>query len=165
MADELDVDQTLRTLARALTLQAETILTMTHLAGSLRGLDGAAVKPQLRSFVQAELEDAYLLLEKFSALGGELRMELPPIDVPGETAAALEHLMALERRAIAALHAVIPHTGQEPRSEALEHRLEHLIMRKQQQLDYLWHASGRAEPLDDDSDENRTGTGGEPQAS
>ena len=38
---------------------------------------------------------------------------------------------------VAALHAVIPHSGQEPRSEALEHLLEHVIMRKQQQLDFL----------------------------
>ena len=140
----------LHTLAKALTLQAETILTMTHLAGTLRGLDGAAVKPQLRVFVQEELEDAYLLMEKYSALGGELTMDVPVIKVPRDTGAALSHLIELERRAVAALHGVIPHTGQEPRSEALEHRLEHLIMRKQQQLDYLWHASGREEPLDED---------------
>ena len=68
--------------------------------------------------------------------------------MPRDTAAALSHLIELERRAVAALHEVIPHTGQEPRSEALEHRLEHLIMRKQQQLDYLWHASGSEQPLD-----------------
>ena len=42
---------------------------------------------------------------------------------------------------MAALHAVIPHTGQQPHSEALEHRLEHVIMRKQQQIDYLEHAA------------------------
>lgn len=150
MADRLDTDKTLGALAEALTLQAETILTMTHLAGSLQGMNGAAIKPQLRSFVQAELEDAYLLMEKFSALGGELQMEVPLIRVPRDTDAAVEHLIALERKAIAALHAVIPHTGQEPRSEALEHRVEHLIMRKQQQLDYLWHASKRTEPLDEE---------------
>ena len=57
--------------------------------------------------------------------------------------------MTLDHKAVSALDAVIPHTGQEPRSEAMEHRLEHLIMRKQQQLDYLWHASGRTEPLDE----------------
>jgi hypothetical protein len=43
---------------------------------------------------------------------------------------------------VAALHAVIPHTGQEPRSEALEHRMEHLIMRKQEQVDTLRRAVG-----------------------
>ena len=43
---------------------------------------------------------------------------------------------------VAALHAIIPHTGQEPRSEAIEHRLEHQIMRKQEQLDTLRRALG-----------------------
>ena len=45
-----------------------------------------------------------------------------------------------EDEAIAALHAVIPHSGQEPRSEALEHLMEHLIMRKQNQVDWLRRA-------------------------
>ena len=42
-----------------------------------------------------------------------------------------------EQEAIAALHAVTRPTGQEPRSEALEHLMEHLIMRKQAQVDLL----------------------------
>ena len=44
---------------------------------------------------------------------------------------------------IAAAHRVIPVTGQEPWSEALEHLLEHLIMRKQWQVDYLARVLGR----------------------
>ena len=43
-----------------------------------------------------------------------------------------------------ALHAVIPHSGQEARSEALEHLMEHIIMRKQNQVDWLRRA--RREP-------------------
>jgi len=35
---------------------------------------------------------------------------------------------------------VIPHSGEEPRSEALEHLMEHLIMRKQNQVDWLRRA-------------------------
>ena len=42
--------------------------------------------------------------------------------------------------AIEALQDVIPTTGQEGRSEALEHRLEHIIMRKQEQVDTLIRA-------------------------
>lgn len=48
---------------------------------------------------------------------------------------------------VSAVHAVIPHSGQEPRSEALQHLLEHTIMRKQQQSDFRWHASNQQEPL------------------
>ena len=39
-----------------------------------------------------------------------------------------------------ALQAVIPPSGQEGRSEALEHRMEHMIMRKQEQVDALVRA-------------------------
>ena len=42
---------------------------------------------------------------------------------------------------IEALQDVIPATGQEGRSEALEHRLEHVIMRKQEQVDALVRSS------------------------
>jgi len=50
---------------------------------------------------------------------------------------ALATLIDQEEECIAALHAVIPPSRQEPRSEALEHLMEHLIMRKQQQVDAL----------------------------
>ena len=44
------------------------------------------------------------------------------------------------RGRIAALHEVIPDSGQEPRSKLLEHLMEHLIMRKQNQVDWLRRA-------------------------
>lgn len=146
----MDTEQTLRTLATALRLQEESLLTMTYLAGSLRGLAGMGVKAELRRFVMAELEDTYLLVEKYSALGGMPEVSTPKIVVDPAAETAIDALIDLERRGLAALHAVIAHTGQEPRSEALEHFLEHIIMRKQQQVDQLWHASGRTTPLGED---------------
>jgi hypothetical protein len=53
-------------------------------------------------------------------------------------ASAVDALIDAEDETIAALHKVIPHSGQEPRSEALEH----LIMRKQNQVDWLRRARG-----------------------
>lgn len=53
--DELDVEKVLSTLQEALQLQAQSMLAMTQLAGTLRGLNGTAVKEQLRTFVLAEL--------------------------------------------------------------------------------------------------------------
>jgi hypothetical protein len=50
----------------------------------------------------------------------------------------LNEALALQNRSV--LHAVIPPSGQEPRSEALEHLMEHLIMRKQNQVDVLRRA-------------------------
>jgi len=145
--DQMDTEKVLSTLQDALQLQAQSILTMTQLAGTLRGLSSTAVKQQLREFVLTELEDTYLLMEKHSALGGELILDIPQVRVARDPDTAINDLMDLECESVAALHAVIPHSGQEPRSEALEHLLEHMIMRKQQQVDFLWHASGRTEPL------------------
>ncbi len=145
--EPMDTEKVLETLQEALQLQAESILTMTTMAGTLRGVGGAAVKTSLRSFVLAELEDTYLLVEKMSALGGKPAMSTAAVDVPDDSDAALGALLEHEVKAVAALHEVIPHSGQEPRSEALEHLLEHIIMRKQQQIDFLWHASNQDEPL------------------
>ncbi len=135
-------------LGKAVQLQAESVLTMTLLAGTIRGLGGAGIKQDIRMFVQAELEDTYKLIEKLSALGGTPILLTPAIQVQSDTAKALNDLLEHERKAVAALHGVIPHSGQEPRSEALEHLLEHVIMRKQQQIDYLWHAAEHEDPLD-----------------
>ncbi len=42
-----------------------------------------------------------------------------------------------------ALRLAIEPTGREAASEAVEHRLEHMIMRKQEQVDYLLRARRR----------------------
>ena len=81
--------------------------------------------------------DPKILVEKVVALGGTPTAEVATFswgEDPGET---VQSLTKNEAEAIAALHEVIPETGQEPRSEALEHLIEHLIMRKQNQLDLL----------------------------
>jgi len=56
--------------------------------------------------------------------------------------AMIRWMIDAETEAIEALQDVIPTTGQEGRSEALEHRLEHIIMRKQEQVDALIRAAG-----------------------
>ena len=147
MGDQMEVAKVHETLGAAIDMQAETVLTMALLAGSLRGLEGTAIKQSLREFVLAELEDTYQLIEKLSALGGSPSMQVPDITIDSNTQRALKALLRHEGEAVAALHAVIPHSGQEPRSEALEHLLEHCIMRKQQQIDFLWHATDLKRPI------------------
>ena len=49
-------------------------------------------------------------------------------------------LIETETDVIDALQKAIEPTGREGRSEALEHMLEHMIMRKQRQLDLLVRA-------------------------
>jgi hypothetical protein len=53
---------------------------------------------------------------------------------------ALDWLIETEHEAIEALQQAIEPTGREGRSEALEHMLEHMIMRKQRQLDLMARA-------------------------
>lgn len=143
----MQVDKVHSTLGTAINRQAESVLSMTVLAGTMRGANGMAIKHLLREFVLAELEDTYRLIEKLSALGGDVRISASAIDVSDDPDKALRDLLDHEVKAVKALHGVIPHSGQEPRSEALEHLLEHAIMRKQQQIDNLWHASDLKEPL------------------
>ena len=50
--------------------------------------------------------------------------------------------MSCEEEAVEALQEAIEPTGREGRSEALEHMLEHQIMRKQRQADFLQRALG-----------------------
>lgn len=135
--EPMDQAKVRETLGHALSLQARSLLEMTLLAGALSGLAGIGAKTRLRQFVQHELEDTYLLTEKLTSLGGTAALELPEVSVAPDAAEALARLVEHEQQVVAALHAVIPHSGQEPRSEALEHLLEHVIMRKQQQVNFL----------------------------
>lgn len=135
--EPMDEDGVRRSLSHALALQARSLLELTMLAGALRGLSGVGTKSQLRQFVQHELEDTYLLTEKLVSLGGSAAVDLEGVAVDRDAQRALATLLEHEREVIAALHAVIPFSGQEPRSEALEHLLEHMIMRKQQQADFV----------------------------
>jgi hypothetical protein len=56
----------------------------------------------------------------------------------------VERLLASEEEAVEALREIIPATGSEGRGEALEHLLEHLILRKQDQADFLRRALARS---------------------
>ena len=148
MPEPMDVEKVLDGLNRAICLQAQSVVRMSLLAGSLRGLAAVGARAQLRQFVLAETEDMVRLAEKASALGGSPVAEVGRIQVSRKPEEALPELLQAEQEAIAALHAVIPATGEEARSEALEHLMEHMILRKQQQVDFLWHAAGLDEPLE-----------------
>jgi len=90
--------------------------------------------------LRAELDDARLLVEKIVALDGEPTTEVAPLSWNGDSHAAVNWLIETETEAIDALQAGIEPTRREGRSEALGHMLEHLIMRKQNQIDFLLRA-------------------------
>ena len=139
--DPMDVPRVIETMTAALRLQWRSALHYTLVSGSLTGLDAQGLGERFAEYGASELADAQRLVEKLVAVGGR-----PPCDVPPlpETTGAVETVRELadaEEETIAALHAVIEFSGQEPRSEALEHLLEHVILRKQHQLDLLRRAT------------------------
>lgn len=135
--DEMDVDQVLTLLNAALRLQHRSALQLSLAAGGMTGLAGQALAPRLAASAAEELGDARRLVEKIVALGGDPTDEVAPLAWHEDALDMVGALVRQEEEAVAALHAVIPPTGQEPRSEALEHLVEHLIMRKQGQVDML----------------------------
>jgi bacterioferritin (cytochrome b1) len=138
--DPMEIDDVLEALNKALALQQRSVLQFTMGAGSMFGLEYQAVGGELWLYARAELEDLKLLVEKITALGGDPSVEVAEVRWNDDPSAAVDAMIESEDEAIAALHAVIPFSGQEPRSEALEHLMEHLIMRKQNQVDWLRRA-------------------------
>ena len=140
--DPMDVDKVLECLNEALELQHRSILEFNLAAGAMFGLEVQAVTADLWQFAQAELDDTRRLVEKIATLGGEPTTNVATVGWSPEPETVIDALIEHEDAAIAALHSVIPHSGQEPRSEALEHLMEHLIMRKQNQVDWLRRTRG-----------------------
>jgi bacterioferritin (cytochrome b1) len=127
-------------LAKALRLQYRSALQYTLTAGSIVGIEYQAFGDSLWRFAAAELEDTRRLVEKLAALEGEPPVRAPDLRHDLEPRKALEWLIESETEVIESLQDVIPDTGHEGASEALEHLLEHLILRKQGQVDFLTRA-------------------------
>jgi bacterioferritin (cytochrome b1) len=138
--EKLDVEAAVERLNAVLALQHRSALQFSLNAGSLFGFEFQALGDRLWEFGQAELRDARLLVEKVVALGGDPTTEVAELRWTGDPADAVEWLIETESEAVEALQAAIEPTGREGRSEALEHLLEHLIMRKQNQVDFLLRA-------------------------
>jgi bacterioferritin (cytochrome b1) len=138
--DPMELDEVVDGINAALPLQFRSAVAYTVAGGSLTGIAFHGLAAEFRDYAHAELEDARHLVEKVATLGGEPSVDAAPVEFRGDPEGALRWLIAAETECIEALHAVIPHTGQEGRSEALEHRLEHMIMRKQEQVDTLVRA-------------------------
>jgi bacterioferritin (cytochrome b1) len=138
--DPLDVDLALERLGKALPLQLRSVAAYTLAAGSITGYQYLGLSDLLWQFAEADLADARRLIEKIVTLGGEPVDEISGFGLPKTGDAIVMRLVELEREAIEALQDTIPATGHTGDSEALEHRLEHIIMRKQEQVDTLLRA-------------------------
>ena len=138
--DPLDVDLALERLGKALPLQLRSAAAYTMAAGSVTGFQYLGLADLLWRFAEQDLADARRLVEKVVTLGGEPIDSVTGFDLPADGKGIVTRLVELEIEAIEALQDTIPATGHTGDSEALEHRLEHIIMRKQEQVDTLRRA-------------------------
>jgi len=141
--EPLDTEAVLEGLNRALALQRRSVIQFTASSGSLFGLEYQSVAERLWTWAEDELRDTRLIVEKIVAIGGEPTTDVAEVSWKGDPEQAVKGLVESETEAIEALQDVIPATGDDGQSEALEHTLEHLIMRKQSQVDYLLRARRR----------------------
>ena len=141
--ERMDVEEQIECLNRALRLQHRSVLHYSLVSGSVIGLEYQAHADKMKEHALAELEDATRLVEKITALGGEPTTDIAPVSFTTDAAEAIDHLIEAEGEVLEALQAAIEPTGREAASEAVEHRLEHMIMRKQEQVDYLLRARRR----------------------
>src|SRR5688572_20215901 len=140
-ADELlDEAQAVERLNEAIALQLRSALQYSLTAASLIGLPAQGMSGELTDYGDEELSDARRLISKIVALGGEPTTEIAELRVHRQPDEAIDWLIECEQKAVEALQAAIEPTGREGRSEALEHLLEHLILRKQTQIDFLERA-------------------------
>jgi bacterioferritin (cytochrome b1) len=141
--ERMDVEEQVECLNRALRLQHRSVLQYSLVSGSVIGLEYQAHADKMKEHALAELEDATRLVEKITALAGEPTTDIAPVSFTADAAEAIDQLIEAEGEVLEALQAAIEPTGREAASEAVEHRLEHMIMRKQEQVDYLLRARRR----------------------
>ena len=138
--ETMDVEAVLEKLNCALAMQYRSVLQLTLTSGSLFGFEFQALGDRIWQDADAEIADLKLLVEKIAALGGSPATEVADLRWSGDAADAVQWLIDTESELTDALKDAISPTGQEGRSEALEHTLEHIIMRKQLRIDLLLRA-------------------------
>jgi bacterioferritin (cytochrome b1) len=138
--EQLDTAAAVDRLNAALALQFRSALQYSLTSASLTGIEAQAIATQLIGFGDQELADARLLIEKVVSFDGTPTTEVAELRNAETGREALDWLIETEHEAIEALQQAIEPTGREGRSEALEHMLEHMIMRKQRQLDLMARA-------------------------
>jgi bacterioferritin (cytochrome b1) len=138
--EKLDEKAAVKCLNAALELQYRSALQYSVVASSLTGIEAQAVGSKLTEYGDAELADVRRLIEKIVSFGGEPSAKVAELRFESDVETAIRSLAENEEAVVDALQEAIEPTGREGRSEALEHLLEHLILRKQTQVDFLRRA-------------------------
>jgi bacterioferritin (cytochrome b1) len=135
--EKLDEIEAVKRLNAALELQYRSALQFSLTAASLTGIEVQALGSQLTEFGDSELADARRLVEKIVSFGGDPTTKVAELRFDRNAKSALRWLAECEEAAVELLQEAIEPTGRDGRSEALEHLMEHLILRKQTQVDFL----------------------------
>jgi bacterioferritin (cytochrome b1) len=135
--EKLDEKEAVKRLNAALELQYRSALQYSIAASSLAGIEAQALSSKLTEFGDSELADVRRLVEKIVSFGGEPTAAVAELRFEPSVKGALGWLVECEEAAVEALQEAIEPTGRDGRSEALEHLMEHLILRKQTQVDFL----------------------------
>jgi bacterioferritin (cytochrome b1) len=135
--EKLDEREAVDRLNKALSLQYRSALQYSIVASSLTGIEAQALGSKLTEFGDAELADVRRLIEKIVSFKGEPTTAVAELSFDTSARDALLRLAEYEEETVEALQEAIEPTGREGRSEALEHLMEHLILRKQHQVDFL----------------------------
>jgi bacterioferritin (cytochrome b1) len=138
--EKLDEKEAVKRLNAALEMQYRSALQYSVVASSLTGIEAQALGSKLTEYGDSELADVRRLIEKIVSFGGEPSAKVAELRFESDVEAAIRSLAENEEAVVDALQEAIEPTGREGRSEALEHLLEHLILRKQTQIDFLKRA-------------------------
>ena len=139
-SEQLDRAAAVSKLNEALRLQHRSVVEYSLVGAGLTGFQYVGIAEVLAEFARAAADDARRLAEKIVSRDGEPTTDVAQPRWSGDPTQAFDYLIEDETETIEALQASIGPTGREGRSEALEHRLEHIIMRKQEQVDFLERA-------------------------
>lgn len=140
MSEPTDPKALLKGLRTALPLLARDAVASAIAAGSMPGVDGVTLAPQLAGVAAAEVADAQRLAARIASLGGTPSVRVAKLEPPKGGAATLRWLAAMQKEAADAVVAAIPADADDTEGEATEHLLEHIASRKRDVIELLERA-------------------------
>jgi len=137
---EMDVQKTLECLNKALALQLRSSTQFVLAGGSASGIQFVGLADLYAEWARHELADTGLLVAKIVSIGGEPETKSAAPGWDADPVKMAKRLVKSEEETIEAIRKTIAPAGDFGPGEGLEHLLEHMIMRKQLQLDRLRRA-------------------------
>jgi bacterioferritin (cytochrome b1) len=138
--EPIEAVEVVKRLKDVLPLQYRSLIQFALAGSTLTGVQFQFVADKLAGFAEAELADIELVAAKIVSLAGEPSTDVANVHFDPSPRQMLRSLTECEEEAVAVLREAIPPTGTEAAGEAVEHLIEHMIFRKQEQLDWLLRA-------------------------